>query len=419
MTEQPETPAAETSVAARICQFPTGFDAESGEFAVCGRALDDGAPRPGRKSDYCGADRIDPDGERRRHDRAGAFQRKRELQLAAVGKAPVQRERSTPRPVTSARASLADLLAQIEMVASGHREQMSGLLDRVVEVVAAAGDPDAAVAEVTSMRREAQAEVEAAQARADEAEAEAIAARRERDRALEDKELADGAAEDALAERDRTLVEAEQRIETIRAEAATEIESIRQAEAARVQAAEAAASAAQAEARAAEERAAAAAAAAEQARRDATEQVETLTRDHAARVERVNADADARVADSAAAQQRAESAAAAAEARAETARTELAQVRSELSAAREQAREDATTAREEIAELRRELTEVRAQTRTEREQQRTDHLAEIARVQQAAEAGANALQSALAAAENTITRLQTQLAETTTPKETH
>lgn len=434
MTDQPEISpgAAITAAAPRLCQFPTAYDPEAADdpWVVCGRPLDDVAPRPGRKPEYCGENRIDPDGHQRRHDRAGAFTRKRELERAALGKtAPVQRDRPTPRPVTSARASLADLLAQLEMVAAGHREQMGGLLDRVVDVVGAAGDPDAAVAEVTSMRREAQAEVEAAQARADEAEADAIAARRQRDRAIEDKELADGVAEDALAERDRVLGEAARSIDAIRAEAATEveeiraqalaeIEEIRQAETARVEAAEARAAAAQADARAAEERAAEAEAAAEQARRDAAEQVDTLTRDHAARVERVTTDAGAQVAAAAAAQQRAESAASAADTRAAEARTELAQVKADLSAAREQAREDATAAREEIAGLRRELTEVRAQARTEREQQRNDHLAEIARVQQAAEAGATALQSALTAAENTITRLQAQLADTTTPKET-
>lgn len=117
---QPETPPATAAVAPRVCQFWTGFDAESGEHQVCGQPLDDGAGRPGRKSEYCGVERIDPDGVRRKHDRLGAFQRKRELQLAAAGKAPSRRERSAPRPVTSSRSSMADLLAQWEMVTTSH-----------------------------------------------------------------------------------------------------------------------------------------------------------------------------------------------------------------------------------------------------------------------------------------------------------
>ncbi|MFI7531487.1 hypothetical protein [Nocardia salmonicida] len=416
MTEQPETPPAETSVAARTCQFPTGFDAEANKLDMCGRPLDDGAPRPGRKKDYCGADRVDPDGVRRTHDRATAFQRKRELQLAAVGKVPAQRERATPRPVTSARASLADLLAQFEMVSASHREQLTGLIDRAAEIVATAGDPDAAVAEVAQMRRDAQAEIDAARSAAEEAESEAINARRERDRAIEDRDLADGAAEDFLAARDAALVEAEQLVETARTEAAQEIETVQAAAAGEVAEAQRAAAAA-------EERTRAAEAEVLEEKERATAQIETIRRDEAARVERIIADTDAQVSAAAAAQQRAEAEARASEQRATEARAELARVRDELDAARTQAREDVATAREvadtavtdakqradearaELARVREELDALRSDSRAEREQQRADHTAELARVQSTHESSIATLNQALATAESALARL--------------
>ncbi|MBF6072942.1 hypothetical protein IU488_28725, partial [Nocardia farcinica] len=55
------------------------------------------------------------------------------------------------------------------MVTTAHRAQQAEIVDRVAEIVATAGDPDAAVAEVARIRAEAQAEIDAARAAAAEA----------------------------------------------------------------------------------------------------------------------------------------------------------------------------------------------------------------------------------------------------------
>ncbi|MGX1762700.1 hypothetical protein ACWIG5_38405, partial [Streptomyces lydicus] len=154
MIEQPDSSRAATQDAdQRICQFPVGYDADSGDYAVAGHVVPPVAGR-GRPSDYCGEFHVDPDGVRRRHDRATAFQRRRELQLAAAGKTSPKISGPAPRPVTSARASVAELLAQWEMVTSAHRAQQIEIVDRLAEIIATAGDPDAAVAEVTRIRAE-------------------------------------------------------------------------------------------------------------------------------------------------------------------------------------------------------------------------------------------------------------------------
>ncbi|MFI9538281.1 hypothetical protein ACIG56_34250 [Nocardia fusca] len=381
---QPETNSGETAGEQHICKFPVAYDPENAAdpFVPSGHAMPEVPVHRGRgrPSEYCGEERIDPDGVRRRHDRATAFQRRRELKLEAAGRAP-RKAGPPPRPVTSSRASLRELLAEIQMTATSHREQMGQLLDRVTDVVATAGDPDAAVAEVARIRAEAQAEIDAATARAGEAEQDAITARRERDRALEDKTLAEGAAEDAISDRDEQVAAAQSETEQAR----------RDAEQARVErdaaVAEAGQRIAQAE-QAAEERIAAIQA-------DAEDRIDQARSEAQARIDRAAEQLQqATVERNAAISERAGAEQAAADARAETER-----MRRELT-------ETQAGHREELTQLRRDITAVRTEAREDREQLRSDHAAEVARIQESAAAQVNALRQALSTAESTNSRLE-------------
>ncbi len=348
---QPDPSSVETGAEQHVCQFPVAFEPATGEFEVAGHPMPESPSRRGRKAEYCGEERVDPDGVRRRHDRATAFQRRRELQLEAAGQAP-KKAGPAPQPVTSARASLRELLAQIEITATAHRNQMGEMLDRVAEIVATAGDPDAAVAEVARIRTEARAEVEAAQARAAEAEADAIAARRERDRAIEDKVLAEGAAEDAIADRDTQIAAAREEAEQAR----------RDVEQAEHDAAEALA-----------DRDAAIAAANEriaQAEHDAAEEIATIRAQADDRIARIEADAQQKIdrydemaRQATAARNEAEADRAGAEQAAADARTEADRLRRDLAAAQE-------AHRAELAQLRDDIAAVRAAARAGRAQRR-------------------------------------------------
>ena len=354
---QPDPSSAETGAEQHVCQFPVSFEPATGEFEVAGHPLPESPSRRGRKAEYCGEERIDPDGIRRRHDRATAFQRRRELQLEAAGQAP-KKAGPAPQPVTSARASLRELLAQIEITATAHRNQMGEMLDRVAEIVATAGDPDAAVAEVARIRTEARAEVEAAQARAGEAEADAIAARRERDRAVEDKVLAEGAAEDAIADRDAQVAAARAEVEQARRDA-------------------------------------------DQAGRDAAaarEELATVTAAAEERIGRIETDAQERIA------------------QADERARQAIEVRNQAEAARAGAEQTAGDARAEVERLRGELTQLRrdmaaarTEAREDRDQLRSDHALEVARIQESAAAQVSAMQAALSTAETTITRLESEI----------
>ncbi|MGW5518698.1 hypothetical protein [Nocardia africana] len=398
MSDQPESAGHGTSAAAdqradqRVCKFPIGYDPETGEFEEAGHPLPPVEGR-GRPVDYCGEQHVDPDGVLRVHSRANAFQRKRELKLEAAESGAPQHRRAAGRPVTSARATLADLLARWEMVTTAHRDQLTSIVEAAQQVVATAGDPDAAAAEVAAVRRDAKAEVDAATTRADEAEDDARTARRELSAALEDKALAEGAAEDAIADRDAKVAAAE------------------------------------ADATAAQEEAAAARAEAERIRTEAEQQIAAAKQQARELVESVRAEAAAAIeaAETAAAEQiraaeqarreaesaqhRAESAQAAAEQAATDARADADRVRGQLDRAVADARSQAEASRAEITTLREELASVRSEARADREQLRNDHASDITRVQAAADARVATLERALTTAEQTITRLQAQLTQ--------
>ncbi|WP_280212861.1 hypothetical protein, partial [Nocardia cyriacigeorgica] len=335
--EMSPAPADAEALDQHVCQFPVGYDPESGEFEVAGHPIPPSTGRRGRKADYCGDEHVDPDGVRRRHDRAGAFQRRRELKLQAAGQAP-RPSAPAPRPVTSARASLAELLAQWEMVTTTHHRQQAELIDRVAEIVATAGDPDAAVAEVARIRAEAKDEIDAANARAAEAEQDAITARRERDRAIEDRALAEGAAEDAIADRDAQIAAAREEAEQARRDA-TQAEH---------DAAEALADRDAAIADANERIA--------QAEHDAAEEIATIRAQAEDRIARIEADAEQKIArydetarQATAARNEAEADRAGAEQAAADARTEADRLRRDLAAAQEAHRAELVQLREDIA----------------------------------------------------------------------
>ncbi|MEU1986118.1 hypothetical protein [Nocardia sp. NPDC019395] len=388
---QPDPSTAETGADQHVCQFPVSFDPATGEFEVAGHPIPEGPARRGRKSEYCGEMVFDPDGTRRRHDRATAFQRRRELQLEAAGQAP-RKSGPEPAPVTSARASLRELLAQIQMATTSHRTQMGEMLDKVADIVATAGDPDAAVAEVARIRTEARGEIEAAQARAGEAEAEAISARRERDRALEDKVLAEGAADDAIADRDTQVAQAHAEAEQAR----------RDADQAQTAATEARAAREQAVATANEQVAT--------VKREAAEEIATLRAETEARIQRIQTDTQDRI-DRVEAQL---TAATTDRTQAEHERGIAEQAAADARADAERSRRDLTNTqaahRDELAQLREDIAAVRAEARTDREQLRRDHAAEVTRIQESAAAQVNALRAALSTAESTISRLETEIA---------
>ncbi|WP_280488591.1 hypothetical protein [Nocardia farcinica] len=424
MTNPEQGPAvgADDGADRRVCQFPVAYDPGSGEFAVAGHPLPPAPPGRGRKAEYCGEFHVDPDGVRRRHDRAAAFQRKRELQLEAAGGATARPDRPVPRPVTSARASLAELLAQWEMVTTAHRAQQAEIVDRVAEIVATAGDPDAAVAEVARIRAEAQAEIDAARAAAAEAENEALSARRELARAIEDKTLAEGAAEDAIADRDARAAEAAAEVDQARAEAATVIEQARADVAAAHAELEHALTDARSRIAAAEQ------AAAERVHAIRTETATEIEQIQAAANEQIRA-AETRVRAASKAQRDAEAERAGAEQAAADARTEAQQLRRDLEVARAELTELTQAARAEREQLRSELASARGRGAArpapkgpphpprgppapppDREQMRTDHAAELARTQEAANAQVAALRQALDTAHSTISRLEDEMA---------
>ena len=389
----------------RGCQFPMGIDPETGEFVPHGIPVGAGERRgrgQGRPSEYCGGLVVGADGIARQHDRTTAFARRRELERRGPD-APTTPVESPARPVTSARATLAELLEQFQVLATAHQSQLTGLVDRIGKVVALAGDPDAAEVEVTATRRAADEQVRVATARAEEAEAETAAIRRELARALEDRAIAEGAAEDAIADRDEQVTAAQAEAEQARADAAAareELERVRTTAAEQVATAKREAltlvEAAEQEARHR----------IELADRAASERAARAEHDAAVQITTANDERDRALE----AQRRAESAQAAAEQAREDALIDSARLRADLSAAREQARTelDATRAqaRDDVAQARAELAALQREARTDREQLRGDHAADLARVQAAADARVQTLERALSTAEATIARLQ-------------
>lgn len=185
---------------------PIGNDRQC-HYPGCGRASRPD-PATGRPSLYC--EQADPEGGPV-HNRASAWRARRARSSGAV----VVQQDTAAAPVSLARATLEQRLAELPAQVAGLRE----FLDAVLEGVRAAGDVEAAGAEVEDAHREALSKITEAERRAAGAEraarlAEERAAVAERDRAE-----ADAVAEEALAEAARVQDEVHAEMARVRAEA--------------------------------------------------------------------------------------------------------------------------------------------------------------------------------------------------------
>lgn len=345
---------------------------------------------PGRPAGYC----EESDGEGSPvHNRANAW-RARQAQKASATVVDVD-EKLVSAPVSMARASLEQQLAELPSKVSEFRDYM----DKVLGAMQAAGDAEAAGAEVADAHREALAKVNEAerqQARAERAarvaEDRAVAAERER-------EEADAAAGEALAEAARARDESAAELARIREEADAAIAKARDdlaaatsAQAVELAERDALVARAGAEAEAARQQAAAAVAAKVSADEALFRELETTSQLRA----EVDALRHQNVRDREEMQARTE----VAERARQHASDELGAVRLELAAAQADAassRRDAERDQQAAEGARRDLDAARAEMRTEREALRAAHAEQIAQVERSADQRVDALQLALEA----------------------
>jgi chromosome segregation ATPase len=102
------------------------------------------------------------------------------------------------QPVSTARVTLEQLLAQVGDRVVEHETRMGALATRIEAAAATASDPDAAVAEVTAAHRHARAQVDAAESERDTALRTQRDAERDAAQALAGQASAEAAAEEAL-----------------------------------------------------------------------------------------------------------------------------------------------------------------------------------------------------------------------------
>ena len=145
-------------------------------------------PATGRPSRYC--EQADEGGPV--HNRASAWKARR----AKQGALEVQDENATVVPVSLARATLDQRLAELP----GKFDELRSYLDGLVATVAAAGDIEAAGAEVEDAHRDALARVTEAEGRASAAERSARVADGRAEQAERDREEADILAEESAAD---------------------------------------------------------------------------------------------------------------------------------------------------------------------------------------------------------------------------
>lgn len=397
----------------RGCRFPLSRDADSGEFGYCDYHLKSSG-QGGRPTEYCGRTLLGDDGVHRKHDRITAFQRRRELER---GTGTTRRDKTDERPVSAAARSFEDLLTRFEMVTSSHRDQLSEIVGEARRIVETASDPDAAVYEVAKITETSENQTRAAQAAATAAQHEAQVARRERDRAIEDKTLAEATAEDAIADRDTKVEAAHTERDAATTRAAEEVRQAQSDAAERI----AAAAAGQADAESARDAALSQADTARgerdaaitqadneirQAHADAATQIGQTQKESDRRaaeltaatdqeIARIRAEAADQIAAATTAAALANSAREAAQADAATARAEAETYRTELSGERSQSAEVRSQLEDDIRSLRAELSEAHAETRRDREQLTARHAEEMASVRADAAARVEDLKSAL------------------------
>lgn len=345
---------------------------------------------PGRPAGYC----EESDGEGSPvHNRANAW-RARQAQKASAAVVEVD-EQLVSAPVSMARASLEQQLAELPSKMSEFRDYM----DKLLGAVQAAGDTEAAGAEVADAHREALAKVTEAERQQATAERAARLAEERARVAERDRDEADAAAEEALAEAARVREESAAELSRIREEADTAIAKARDdlaaatsAQAVELAEQEALVARAEAEAEAARQQSAAAIAAKDSADEALSRELEITSQ--------LRAELDAlrqqNLRDREQMQMRTE----AAELARQQASDELGAVRLELASAQADAassRRDAGRDREAAESARRDLDAARAEMRTEREALRAAHAEQLAQAERSADQRVDALRLALEA----------------------
>lgn len=336
------------------------------------------------------------------HNRTSAWKARQ-----ARGGVTTQEAPATAAPVSMARATLDQRLAELPGQLAEHRQY----LDDIVATIKSAGDIEAAGAEVADAHRDALTKITEADQRAATVERDARLAKDRAAQAERDREEADAVAEEATAETDRVRVEALAEIAGIQTAADAAVATAQQqlatatAEHQRLMSDRAADLAqAQQEAHAATVEAAAARAAHEAAdaaaerERDTAAQLRTeldqTRRDADVIRQRLQADLE----DARRATQRAE---------AETAsvRLELATANAELTAAQRVAESD----RQAAASLTRELERHREDARAEREALRATHTEQLTQAQRNADERVQTLTDALTVAREVAETYRAQL----------
>jgi chromosome segregation ATPase len=338
------------------------------------------------------------------HNRANAFKARRRLQRGGV---TTVEDADAGAPVSMARATLEHHLSEFP----DKLADLRGYLDAVLAAIKAAGDVEAAGAEVEDAHRDALAKITEAERRAAAAERATRLAEDRASTAEREREEADAVAEEAIADAARTREQSQAEIAQIRADAEASIalanERLAAAERehqdrlaerdAEVEQAHREVSAAQvdaASARAAER------AAGEEAQRERSmtarlrEELGQARSDAEDTRQRLQTEIDAvRLAGQRAADETA------------AVRADLAAARAELAAAQRAVEAE----REARVSLGGELERQRQEARTERDTLRTAHAEQIAQVQRSADERVHALTEALAVAREAADTYRAQI----------
>ncbi|WAJ47959.1 hypothetical protein OK015_28830 (plasmid) [Mycobacterium sp. Aquia_216] len=367
-------------------------------------------PATGRPSRYC--EQADADGGPL-HNRANAW-RARRAQRVAV--ATQEEDTRLAAPVSLARATLEQRLVELpEQVAT-----LRGYLDDVVLHLRAAGDVEAAGAEVEDAHRDALTKVTEAERRSSAAERAARLADERAQIAQRERDEADALAEETIAEAERAREQARVEIARIQAEAEAAVAAAHEqlAEAQAAHRDELAQRSAELDRARQDARAAGLEAAAARAAQEGADVAAERERQSAAtlraELEQVRSDAEEE-------RRRLQAQVDSARAAVEQAASETATLRADLAAAHAEATASQgtlTAQREALASLNQALERQREDSRTETERLRIDHSEQLAQVQRSADERVHTLTEALTLARETAAAYRDQLpqiAATSTP----
>jgi hypothetical protein len=152
---------------AGICAIPGCMRPVESE--TTGRGAGREAPRVGPKNKYC----QQVDGSGARHDKTLAFRIRKNQVTWPPGTGDINADAEPGpggvgtgddrRPVSVARSTLELLLDQLGDVTEQHEQRMAGISGAIRDTVATLADPDAALAEMAAVQREARRRVDAAE----------------------------------------------------------------------------------------------------------------------------------------------------------------------------------------------------------------------------------------------------------------